>query len=552
MRLPDQWDMCSRIISIDYPYSLAYWGVMIAVGLDSGDIALFDVITGRRKSVLSSHTDPVWSLSFSPDGSLLASGGEDNTVKLWDIQTGGLVRTFSGHLRSIRATSISSDCTTIASGAWDGTVHLWNIRAGNCHTVEGHGDPVTTISFSPINSQHFVSSLSSQSDCTVQQWNTDGCKVGEASHEADEVGCIAYTSDGAHFVSCGGTVATVRNSESGKMVVKLNAPTDEFHCCCFSPDGRFVACAAGEMIYVWSITKSEAHLIGNLVGHSSTIIFLAFSSPSSLISGSEDNTVRTWQSVSFLLNPVISGNIPTSVAPAPIKSVSVFEKDDIVIISDSAGMVRTWDLKTGICKSSFSTPIKGIQDVHLAGDTLIGVVSQDPEVDGDYNIWDVGKGQLLRAIPIRLGDGLRISGDGFRIFGTHYNMIQCVSVETGEHLHTIDCFEEYGTEAGLVVHGTKVWIEGTNEMGWDFGGKEVTTFSLFKEFPGRLFLGYSNKSKTGIKPPWVQDTVTGRLAFHLPERYLGPSTKKRLHGQYLVMGSPPGEVVIIDFGSVCH
>lgn len=552
MRLPDQWNMCSRTILIDYPYSFACWGAMIAVGLDSGEVVIFDVITGRRTSVLSSHTDSVWSLSFSPDGSLLASGGEDNTVKLWDIQTGGLIRTFSGHLHPIRAISISSDCTTVASGAWDGTVHLWNIRTGNCHTVEGYGYPVTAISFSPTNSQCFVSSLSSSSNNTVQQWNTDGSKIGPPSYEPDEVEDIAYTPDGIQFISCGGSAATVRNSESGVTVVKLNAPADQFHCCCFSPDGKFIACAAGKTIYIWGITNSGAHLVGNLVGHSSNPMFLAFSSSSSLISGSDDKTVKIWQSSGFLLDSAVSEDAFMSLALASIRSVSVFEKDGVVITSDSSGMVRTWDLKTGRCKSSFLTPIKGIQDIHLAGDTLIGVVSQNPGYDGDYSVWDVGKGQLLKTLTGGLGNELRISGDGSRIFGLGYERIHCVSVETGEHLQSIH-YDKYHKETdGLVVHNTQVWIEGTNEIGWDFGGQEATPFSLTKEFPGCLHLGYFHKPKTGTKPPWIQDTITRRLVFHLPERYLGPNTKKRLHGQYLVMGSLSGELVIIDFGTICH
>jgi hypothetical protein len=40
------------------------------------------------------HTDWVFSVSFSPDGSLLASGSWDRTVKLWRVSDGALLRTY--------------------------------------------------------------------------------------------------------------------------------------------------------------------------------------------------------------------------------------------------------------------------------------------------------------------------------------------------------------------------------------------------------------------------------------------------------------------------
>jgi transcription initiation factor TFIID subunit 5 len=40
-------------------------------------------------SVLEGHTDEVWALAWSGDGSLLASGSKDNTLLLWDLSVGG-------------------------------------------------------------------------------------------------------------------------------------------------------------------------------------------------------------------------------------------------------------------------------------------------------------------------------------------------------------------------------------------------------------------------------------------------------------------------------
>jgi WD40 repeat protein len=43
------------------------------------------------------HVGWVYSVVFSPDGSLLASGSWDTTIRLWRVSDGSLVRTLTGH-----------------------------------------------------------------------------------------------------------------------------------------------------------------------------------------------------------------------------------------------------------------------------------------------------------------------------------------------------------------------------------------------------------------------------------------------------------------------
>uniref|UniRef100_UPI00351CDFEC WD40 repeat domain-containing protein n=1 Tax=Frankia sp. CIT1 TaxID=2880974 RepID=UPI00351CDFEC len=71
-------------------------GSMIASGGD-GTVRLWEVATGRELRTLTGHTDWVWSVGFSPDGSMIASGGDDRMVRLWDVATGRELRTLTGH-----------------------------------------------------------------------------------------------------------------------------------------------------------------------------------------------------------------------------------------------------------------------------------------------------------------------------------------------------------------------------------------------------------------------------------------------------------------------
>ena len=63
-------------------------GGLFACGMQGGPIHLWDLETGRKRTVLEGHTGAVTSISFSNDGRLLASCGGDAAVRLWEMSSG--------------------------------------------------------------------------------------------------------------------------------------------------------------------------------------------------------------------------------------------------------------------------------------------------------------------------------------------------------------------------------------------------------------------------------------------------------------------------------
>ena len=65
------------------------------------------------------HTEPVYSVAFSPDGRTLASASGDSTIRLWNTNTGTLIRTFTGHRGWVSSIAFSPDGRTLASASGD-------------------------------------------------------------------------------------------------------------------------------------------------------------------------------------------------------------------------------------------------------------------------------------------------------------------------------------------------------------------------------------------------------------------------------------------------
>lgn len=119
-------------------------------GASSGESAvwLWNVATGELEATLRERKfATVWSIAFSPDGTVLASGNGVG-ITLWDVDTGESRASLSrGDIRSV---VFSPDGTLLASGHPDGKVRLWDTATNQeWATLGEHDGIVYTLAFSP-------------------------------------------------------------------------------------------------------------------------------------------------------------------------------------------------------------------------------------------------------------------------------------------------------------------------------------------------------------------------------------------------------------------
>ena len=538
--LQADWGACFRTVSFNHiARALACQKDLIAVGLDYGNIFILDAITGSQVSVLPGHSSQVGSLAFSLDATFLVSGGDDRTVKLWDIQTGAAIRIFNGHTSQVHSVSISPDGATIASGSQDSMIYLWDVQIGECHCViKGHNGSINSVEFSPTNSQLLISA---SDDHTLRWWDTNGYQIGPGI-EGDHV---VLSSDGSHFVSWREKVATVQSSDSGVVITFLQLSSGQFGCCQFSPDGKFVAGSSNHAIYVWDITSPNTCLIKTFTGHVSTITSLAF--PSSIISLSRGGLIKFWETRDLSTEPVADSE-PLPLASAPVMSLTLQANNGIAISSDSIGVVKIWDISTGLCKASFHTPAQSFDlgDVRLIDGRLVFVWC----LNGRIHIWDPEKGEhpTVDVPSSSQTAGLRILGDGSKVILLDNKSICAWSIQTGEVVGNVR-FKGKSRPNFFMVDGSKVWVcfEDLQTWGWDFGTAGSAPIPLSNVPPDRPRLGFIDGTmERPINLPRIEDTATGAEVFRLCGRYAKP-TRTWWDGRYLLAGYDSGEVLILDF-----
>ena len=569
--LSAEWGDHFRTVTLDYPRSLACWKDTIAVGLDLGDIVTLDGITGIQVAILSRHTAMVNSLAFLPDGTSLVSGSDDKTIKLWDVQTGGIVKTFCGHTKGVLSISISADCTTIASGSEDKRIRLWNIQTEECYCIIKQQVEVNHVRFSPTDPQYLVSASADK----IWHWDINGHQTKPAHKGLD----VSFSLDGTQLVVCRMKDIVVQSSSSGEIMAKFHVSGDVVDCCCFSPDGKHVAIVVDGIINVLEATSPHPHPIKTFDTHSNDITSLVFSSPSCLISLSDDGLIKFWPTGALQTAAVVADPEPVPLTSAEILSITLQAKDGVAISSDSEGVVKTWDISTGLCKATFQTPAKDhdLGDARLIDNQLIFVWY----VKGIIWSWNVKKGMpLLTTINVILNgdngddnsdddrddcdsddgrddwnsddddyssdgdpiDDVKISEDGSKVFCLTFNNIQAWFIQTGEVVAKVEL--KHDSCRSLTVDCSSVWVHSSlsEPQGWDFG------------IPGSPPVQLSNSSLVHSNGAMVwdsdesriKDVVTGRVAFQMEGRFTDP-VKSQWDGQYLVVGYGSGEVLILEF-----
>lgn len=98
----------------------------VALGCKDGVIRIYNSEDYGLIKELQSHTLPVTSLQYSPDGQYLISGGRDAQLKVWGMPDYELINQIGAHMFSVYAIAFHPTAPYFATCSQDKSIKLWD------------------------------------------------------------------------------------------------------------------------------------------------------------------------------------------------------------------------------------------------------------------------------------------------------------------------------------------------------------------------------------------------------------------------------------------
>ncbi|XP_072312215.1 cell division cycle protein 20 homolog [Eucyclogobius newberryi] len=187
---------------------------ILSSGSRSGHIHHHDVrMAQHHRFTLTTHSQEVCGLKWSPDGRYLASGGNDNLVCVWPrVSDGGLgnenqpVRCWSEHQGAVKALAWcpwQSNILASGGGTSDRHIRIWNVNSGSCISSIDSQSQVSSLVFAP-NYKELVSAHGYAHNNVVIWKYPSFTKVAELSGHGDRVLSVILSPDNSAMATVAG------------------------------------------------------------------------------------------------------------------------------------------------------------------------------------------------------------------------------------------------------------------------------------------------------------------------------------------------------------
>jgi serine-threonine kinase receptor-associated protein len=266
-------------------------GFFIVSACLDGKPMLRNGVTGDWLGTFVGHKGAVWSAHINSTADKVVTGSADYTAKIWNALSGEEMFSFA-HARIIKSVCFSKDNSQILTGGQDKILRIFDLSKPEAEPIslEGHTQQIKTALWSDQNTI-----ISGGQDSTFRVWDTRTMKEVKSHLLKNPILSVEASLDNKHIVITSGKEVSFFDNQRFELV-KTHSLTIESNSASLAPDSNsFVVGGTDFWVRVYDFNTGkelECHK-----GHHGPVHCVRFAPDgATFASGSEDGTIRLWQS----------------------------------------------------------------------------------------------------------------------------------------------------------------------------------------------------------------------------------------------------------------